>query len=119
MYQPELSKLSAALSRSLSAENVNGEKGKGGMDVDGVGAVCARELGQGWKISPYIVLAPGETKSIADIDGPGVIRHIWIVDNADVNRGLILRIWWDGSELPSVEVPLCDFFATAEYQEYR
>ena len=71
MYQPELSKLSAALSRSLSAENVNGEKGKGGMDVDGVGAVCARELGQGWKISPYIVLAPGGDQEHRGYRRPG------------------------------------------------
>ena len=75
--------------------------------------------GRAGKSRPTSCSPRGETKSIADIDGPGVIRHIWIVDNADVNRGLILRIWWDGSELPSVEVPLCDFFATAEYQEYR
>ena len=119
MYEASISKLSKAKSRSLSAENVNGEKGKGGMDVDGVSACCAHELGQGWKISPYIVLQPGETKTIADIDGPGVIRHIWIVDNADVNRSLIFRTYWDHHECPSVETPLCDFFASADYQEYR
>ena len=119
MYQPKLAKLSDALSRSLSAENVTGEKGKGGMDIEGVSACCARELGQGWKISPYIVIEPGETKTIADIAGPGVIKHIWIVDNADVNRGLIFRAYWDHHECPSVETPLCDFFASADYQEYR
>lgn len=114
-----LARLSNAKSRSLSAENVTGEKGKGGMSTEGVASECAVELGQGWKISPYIVLEPGEVKEIGVIDGPGMIKHIWITDNADVNRALTLRMYWDHHEKPSVETPLCDFFASADYQEYR
>lgn len=113
-----LSALSHMKSRSISAENFTGEKGKGGMATEGTGANCARELGQGWKVSPSVVIQPGETFTLADIAGSGMIRHIWIVDNCDRNRKLVLRAYWDNSEAPSIEVPLCDFFACAEYQTY-
>ena len=49
-----LSLLSNAQTRSISPENFNGEKGKGGMATEGRGANSARDLGQGWKISPCI-----------------------------------------------------------------
>ncbi|MGM9684240.1 MAG: glycoside hydrolase family 172 protein [Eubacteriales bacterium] len=114
-----LCKLSNAKSRSLSAENISGEKGKGAMATEGVSACCAHELGQGWKINPYVIIQPGEVKEIGNVTGPGMIKQIWMVDNSNVNRSLILRIYWDGSEFPSVETPLCDFFASADYQEYR
>ncbi|MCB0071458.1 MAG: hypothetical protein KDE20_08365, partial [Caldilineaceae bacterium] len=52
-----LSRMSAAETRSISAENFTGEKGKGGMATEGVGADAARELGVGWKISPCIHVA--------------------------------------------------------------
>ena len=68
-----LSRLSAAQTRSISAENPTGEPGQGGMATEGTGAIPARELGQGWKVSPSIEIAGGETVTLADIDGPG--RH--------------------------------------------
>lgn len=114
----ELSKISHFESRSVCPENFTGEKGKAAMATEGTGADRAAELGQGWKISPSVVVQPGETFTMADITGPGIIRHIWITDNCRANRSLILRMYWDGSETPSVEVPLGDFFACAEYQEY-
>ena len=46
--------LSQAETRSISAENFTGEKGKAGMATEGTGAECARDLGQGWKVSPSI-----------------------------------------------------------------
>lgn len=52
MNQGNLSRLSNALSRSISPENFTGEAGKGGMATEGTGANVARDLGQGWKISP-------------------------------------------------------------------
>ena len=65
-----------AESRSLSAENPSGEKGKGGMEeTNGEGP--ARELGQGWKVRPCITLDPGQAVSLMDHSGPGVIRHMW------------------------------------------
>lgn len=56
---------------------------------------------------------PGETLVLADITGPGAITHIWnTVASQDPfsGRSLVLRIYWDGMEKPSVEVPLGDFF---------
>ena len=56
-----LSKLDNSVSRSISAENFTGEKGKGGMAIHGTGESCARDLGQGWKISPSVNIKAGET----------------------------------------------------------
>jgi len=103
-----LSRLSNAKTISLSAENIKGEKGRGGMSTDGAAQYAARDLGQGWKVSPYIVLEPGEVATLADIDGSGAIEHIWFADTA--GRDFILRFYWDNQENPSVLVPLCDFF---------
>lgn len=114
----ELSTLKNIKSRSICAENFTGEKGGGARAKTGTGAGCARDLGIGWKISPSIVIAPGETFVLADILDQGKIRHIWIVDGCNMNRQLILRIYWDGSDTPSVETPLCDFFASADYQTF-
>jgi hypothetical protein len=105
-----LARLSNAQSRSISAENFTGEKGKGGMAVEGTGAGVSRELGQGWKVSPSIRIAPQSTVTLADIEGPGAIKHIWLTVFPDYWRCLILRIYWDDEETPSIEVPLGDFF---------
>ena len=113
-----LSKVSHFESRSISAENYKGEKGKGGMAVDGFGKDAAQDLGKGWKISPAVYIEPGEVFEMASIDGPGMIKHMWITDACPENRRLIIRIYWEGSDTPSVEVPLGDFFAAAEHQDY-
>ena len=68
-----LYKKSKRISRSISAENFTGEKGKGGMATEGTGKQCARDLGMGWKISPSVVIHPGETFILADILEQGVI----------------------------------------------
>ena len=107
----QLSKKQKIRSFSVCPENFTGEKGKGGMATEGTGKAPARELGIGWKISPSVVIEAGQTFTIADIQGMGAIRHIWITDSAPAGRLLVLRIYWDGSETPSVEVPLSDFFA--------
>lgn len=113
-----LSKIQNFESRSISAENYKGEKGKGGMAEDGTGKNAARDLGKGWKISPSVCIPAGETFEVANIDGPGIIEHIWMTEFCPQNRMLVIRIYWDGSETPSVEAPLGDFFASAEYQNY-
>ena len=105
-----LSRLSSARTRSISPENFTGEKGRGGMATDGTGAHCAKDLGQGWKTSPSIRVAPGECRTLAAIDGPGAVQHIWMTP-AGHWRYAILRIYWDGQDAPSVECPVGDFFA--------
>ncbi len=105
-----LSRLSSAETRSISPENLTGERGKGGMAVDGPAAKCARDLGQGWKISPFRTVKPGETQVLADIEGTGAIQHIWLTPTGHW-RFSILRVYWDGQEQPSVECPVGDFFA--------
>jgi len=59
LHLGNLSRLSKAQTRSISPENFTGEKGKGGMSVDGPAANAARGLGLGWKVSPYIIVAAG------------------------------------------------------------
>src|SRR5579875_3177317 len=99
-----------AKSRSICAENPTGEKGRAGMATDGTGARAARDLGRGWKISPCLTLAPNSTTTLAEMTGPGVIQHIWITVDQKWWRRLILRVYWDDEESPSIEVPLGDFF---------
>ncbi|MGG1550139.1 glycoside hydrolase family 172 protein [Paenibacillus ferrarius] len=105
-----LTRISNAVTRSISAENPTGEKGKGGMATEGTGASCARELGQGWKVSPSVDVPPGTVFTLADIQGPGAIQHIWMTCHPKGWRNLILRMHWDDEAQPSVEVPLGDFF---------
>lgn len=109
MNMGNLSLLSDARSRSISAENFTGEKGKGGMATEGTGAKCARDLGIGWKISPSVDIHPGETFTIADIKDMGVITHLWFTGYT--GRDFILRVYWDDQDIPSIECPLPDFFA--------
>ncbi len=108
---------SNTISRSVTPENITGEKGAGGAALDGVGAKAARELGQGWKISPAFFIEPGAVLKLAEIEGPGLIQHIWMTTDARKWRTLILRIYWDDQTHPSVEVPLGDFFANG-WEEY-
>ena len=61
---------------SISPENYTGEKGKGGMATEGSSSQATRELGQGWKVNPYLVCEPGQTLTLADIKGQGAIKHI-------------------------------------------
>ena len=107
-----LARLSNARSRSLSAENPTGEKGRGGMATEGTGAVPARELGQGWKVSPSLNLAGGSLTTLADIQGPGAIQHIWMTCHPTFWRRLVIRMYWDGEDTPSVEVPIGDLFCS-------
>jgi hypothetical protein len=110
MNMGSLARLSDAKTRSISPENFTGEKGKGGMATEGTGAQQARELGQGWKVSPSIRIKAGETFTLAEIEGPGQIQHIWMTPTG-ARRFSIIRIYWDDEETPSVECPIGDFFA--------
>jgi hypothetical protein len=104
-----LARLSRAQSRSISPENFSGEKGRGGMATEGTGARFAADLGRGWKISPSVVVEPGQTFTMADIRDSGALQQIWLTPTGNW-RFSILRIYWDDQEQPSVECPVGDFF---------
>ncbi|WP_119079989.1 glycoside hydrolase family 172 protein [Chitinophaga alhagiae] len=111
MNMGNLHRLSDAKTRSISPENFTGEPGKGGMATleQGNARNAARELGQGWKVNPYIHIEPGKTFTLAEIEGPGAIQHIWMTPTGNW-RYSILRFYWDDETTPSVEVPVGDFF---------
>jgi len=67
-------------------------------------------------------IPPGKTHVLADLKGPGIIRHIWITflgpkphpwakKGAANHKEMLLRMFWDGREKPDVEAPVGDFFA--------
>ena len=102
--------------RSISAENMTGEKGMGGMAIPdplepfpAASARAADSLGQGWKVKPFLRVNAGQTVTLMDVDGPGIIEHIWMVEG--LSRANVLRCYWDNELTPSVEVPVPDFFA--------
>jgi hypothetical protein len=117
MDMGNLSRLSDAETRSISPENITGEKGKGGMADPkknnprnvANSAHQASDLGIGWKVNPYIKIAPGETFTLGEIEGPGALQHIWMTPTGNW-RFSIIRFYWDDEATPSVEVPVGDFF---------
>lgn len=94
-------------SRSITAENVTGEKGKAAMSQPNPNWP-ARNLGVGWKCAPYVDIPAGKELTLADIRQSGVIQSIWMA--GEIDRGLVLRMYWDDQKNPAVEVPLTDFF---------
>ena len=111
-----LATLDNSETRSISAENMTGERGKGGMAIPdpkelkpAASARAADVLGQGWKVKPFLRVNAGETVTLMDVDGPGIIQHIWMVEG--LSRANIIRVYWDNETTPSIEVPVPDFFA--------
>ena len=102
-------RLSDAKTRSISPENFTGAKGQGGMATEGTGKNASRDLGQGWKVSPSVVIKAHTTFTVAEIDGPGAIQHIWMTPTGNW-RNSIIRFYWDDEKTPSVEAPVGDFF---------
>jgi hypothetical protein len=100
--------MSKGVTRSITAENPQGEKGQGGKE--------ASNLGIGRKGRPCITLPQGQTVTLAEIQGTGVLQHFWITVTDKTEKGffvlrdLVLRMYWDDEQEPSVEVPLGDFF---------
>jgi hypothetical protein len=91
-------------SRSVSFENPTGGKGTGGRENQGA---------KGHFTEP---LEAGQTKTLLDVRGPGIINRIWITPNVrsvDMLRSLRIDMYWDGAATPAVSVPLGDFFGVA------
>jgi hypothetical protein len=106
--------------RSVSPENPSGEKGGGARSVpnpadpDLAYSRAAVALGQGWKVRPFVKSKAGQTITLMDVTGPGVIQHIWMATETNWlgnGRACVLRFYWDGESTPSIEAPLTDFFA--------
>jgi hypothetical protein len=88
--------------RWVSPENPTGAKGAGG------------KLNRGAKGMAFIVVKPGETATLADIQGAGTINRMWlsgtIPRNAEQRRLVRLEMFWDGAKTPAVAAPIGDFF---------
>ncbi len=127
-----IAKLKEGTTCLITAENVYGEKGKGGMadqteiplpEVEKIGQLwgcpqsAARELGKGWKVRPSIRVPKASTVTIMDFDGPAAITHFWITFDRRFMRDIILRAYWDGETTPSIESPVGDFFCCAFCRE--
>jgi hypothetical protein len=110
--------LSDAETRSISAENPDGARAGGARAVPDADSPASM-LGEGWKVRPCITLEPNSTTCLADIEGPGVIQHIWITVRPEAYRDAILRVYWDGEATPSIEVPLGDFFCNGHALRYN
>jgi hypothetical protein len=70
----------------------------------------------------YVPIPVGGTARLADIEGPGVIVQFWVTIGAKDQfflRRILLRMYWDGEENPSVEAPIGDFFGTGfQYKHF-
>ncbi|MFN3729831.1 MAG: glycoside hydrolase family 172 protein [Fimbriimonadaceae bacterium] len=70
----------------------------------------------------YIGVPVGETVTLAEMSGAGIVKHIWItISSRDAmhRRNLVLRMFWDGQEHPSVEAPIGDFFGQGWGMKYN
>lgn len=77
----------------------------------------------GGNVDSLMSIAPGSTHVLLETDGPGCVRHLWMTmsvfpGNKTFQRDLVLRMYWERSAVPSVEVPLGDFFALGHNRRY-
>jgi hypothetical protein len=90
--------------RAATFENPTGARGAGGSAAGGRKGAPSRRL------------RPGERVVVADIEGPGVVRHIWMTFPPALPptmRAMFLELFYDGAAQPSASVPCLDFFGLA------
>lgn len=89
-----------AQSRLSSFENPNGLKGQGG------------KTNKTAKGNAFELIHPGETKTLLNVNGEGIVQRIWLTIDQDPQklRSLRLQMYWDGDSKPAVDVPMGDFF---------
>lgn len=91
------------------------------MDRGILGGLCRVRRASTKRFSSYDVsgrnqdywkVKAGDTRVLAEIDGPGCITHIWMTQGGhpSLYREVLLKIYWDGEKNPSINVPLGDFF---------
>src|SRR5882672_8636934 len=88
-------------SRAVTFENPTGARGAGGVKFGGRKGAPSRKL------------EPGEKVVLADLEGPGTIRHVWMTfppARPERMRALVLEVFYDGATEPSISVPALDFF---------
>ncbi len=89
-------------SRAITFENPTGARGAGGTAANGR------------KGAPSLLIRRGERVVLADVAGPGTIRHVWCTvppAPPEQMRAMVLEVFYDGAAEPSISVPLLDFFA--------
>ena len=87
----------AAVQQSYTQERMTSSDRSGGND-------------DGDRAHPIL---PGETRTLGQVSGPGIITHMWFtIDSPEAYhlKKLVLRIYWDDDPLPAVEAPIGDFF---------
>ncbi|MGO9559597.1 MAG: glycoside hydrolase family 172 protein [Acidimicrobiales bacterium] len=98
----DISRIDESLdSRAVTFENPTGARGAGGSEH------------KGRKGRPMRTLQAGEKVLLADLDGPGTVRHIWMTfppAPPEVMRSLWFEVFYDGLSEPSISVPCLDFF---------
>jgi hypothetical protein len=98
----ELTRVSPVLDcRAVTFENPTGARGAGGS------------VAGGRKGAPNRLLQPGERVTLADLEGPGTIRHLWMTfppAPPEVMRAMYLEVFYDDLDAPSISVPCVDFF---------
>lgn len=89
----------------FSPENPTGEKGQGGL------------TNKGAKGNAFFIVPAGATQNLLNIKGAGIIQRMWmsgtVAISAEQRRGVILNMYWDGSDTPAVSAPIGDFFGNA------
>ena len=88
-------------SRAVTFENPTGARGAGGQSHGGR------------KGAPSRTLVPGERVQLAELEGPGTIRHIWMTfppAPPEAMRAYTLEVFYDSLDEPGISVPCLDFF---------
>lgn len=90
---------------AFSAENPTGTRGGGSRGGD-----CT-------KLRATVKIHSGETVTLVDTDGPGMIQNMWFTGY--VGHSFIIRMYWDHCAHPSVEAPLSAFFGCAYDENFE
>jgi hypothetical protein len=92
-------------SRAVTFENPTGARGAGGRAANGRKGAPSRRI------------EPGERVVLADLEGPGTIRHLWMTvppAPPEQMRALVIEVFYDELDAPSISVPFLDFFGVAQ-----